>query len=159
MRYDHDDSVGHELSKFRGFLGCQRLNRGLLSCGHSKHCRGRHRTSRSLPPSSSHNHASQKSPHSVSFLQTSHPIGCVRLELRHSGICVHAAHYHRSRQKRITGPEHVPAQHTASVTPHSARATAIIHSYCYCWGRAAGYRIPYRVADRETTHTWMSAEN
>ena len=109
------------------------------TCGppYSKHCRGRHRTSRSLPPSSSHNHTSQKSlftqstaaPHSVSFLQTSHPIGCVRLELRHSGICVHAAHYHRSRQKRITGPEHVPAQHTASVTPHSARATAIIHSY------------------------------
>lgn len=96
-------------------------------------------------------HNQRQPPHSVSFLQTSHPIGCVRLELRHSGICVHAAHYHRSRQKRITGPEHVPAQHTASVTPHSARATAIIHSYSYCWGRAAGYRIPYRVADRETT--------
>jgi len=41
--------------------------------------------------------------------------------------------------------------HTACVTSDSARATAIIHSYSYCWGRAAGYQIPSRVADKETT--------
>jgi len=49
--------------------------------------------------------------------------------------------------------------HTACVTPDSARATAIIHSYSHCWVRDAGYQIPSRAAERETPQTWVSAEN